>query len=69
MYFFFFFSQLKTLTLENLDNCKNKEYIALLLSENVEHLDIKGFDYLSEEAVSKVQQMIEEENSRMKNIL
>ena len=45
-----------------MENCKNKEYVALLLEENLENLTISGIDFLSEEAVKKVQEMLEKEN-------
>jgi hypothetical protein len=50
-------------------NCKNKEYVAFLLDEHLENLVISGFDYLTEEAVKKVQEMIARENSEIEKTL
>lgn len=52
-----------------MDNCRNKEYVALLLEENLENLTISGVDFLSEEAVKKVQEMLEKENSDLQKNL
>ena len=50
-------------------NCKHKEYIAFLLDEYLENLEIKGLDYMSEEAIYKVQNMIKDENSDLEKTL
>ena len=66
---FHLFSNLKSLKLDNLINCKNKEFIAFLLEENSENLEVTGTDHLSEATMHRVIETMKKQNLELENIL
>ena len=50
-------------------NCNNIEYIAFLLTEHIENLDITGIDFVSEAAINKVEETMNKNNSFLEDII
>ncbi len=47
-------------------NAKNKDYIAILLEENIEGLMIEGMEHLSDEALQGMESMHSKEESELR---
>jgi hypothetical protein len=55
--------------LSDLNGVKNKEFIALLIEEEVENLKISGSDHMSDETVKSVEEKMEREEQELNKIL
>jgi hypothetical protein len=51
----FFLRNLKKLNLENLVEVKNKEFISILLEDELENLTITGSEHLNEEKLKELE--------------
>jgi hypothetical protein len=58
--------KLKSLRLNNLPNAENKEYISLLLEENINGLVVEGVEHLSDEALQRLESLHKKEDDELK---
>ncbi len=52
--------------LNNLPNAENKEYISLLLEENINGLVVEGVEHLSDEALQRLESLHKKEDDELK---
>ncbi|RNA09418.1 ATP synthase subunit s [Brachionus plicatilis] len=60
---------LKLLKMEKLNNAKNKEYISILLEENLENVVIEGANHLSSDALKSIEQKLIVEEMELRKII